>query len=235
MTVLTSESSVLATGARLPRVNLLPPEIAEGQKLRKVQMGLGVAVLGSAVVVGALYVAASHSVTSAQASLDTAQSTSQQLQSKISSLSDVTRKQAQVQAAQAQLQTAMSDEVRYSFLLKDLSLSMPTNVWLKSLSFQPKTATGSTSTPGAAAAVPAGQMPLATLTVTGVAFTHDDVALWLDALDGQKNSKGQKTYANVYFTNSTEALLGQRPTVNFSSSADLTPTALSGRYVTPRS
>jgi Tfp pilus assembly protein PilN len=226
VTVLSSESSVLATGARLPRVNLLPPEIAEGQRLRKVQLGLAVGVGGCLALVGMLYVSASHSVTSAQTSLDTAQSTGRQLQGKISSLSNVTQKQAELQAAKSQRQVAMADEVRYSFLLKDLSLSIPSNVWLKSLSFA-----APTTTPGAAAA--AGATPaVATLTVGGVGFSHDDVALWLEALAGQQNAKGQKTYANPYFTNSTETLVGSRTTVNFTSTADLTISALSGRYLT---
>lgn len=226
MTVLSSESSVLATGARLPRVNLLPPEIAEGQKLRKVQLGLGVAVLGSAAVMGVLFVSASHSVTSAQTSLDTANATTTDLQAKISRLGDVTAKQAKLQAAQAQLTSAMGDEVRYSFLLKDLSLSVPSNVWLKSLNF-----TAASTTPTSAAAA-AATPSVARLTVNGVGYSHDDVALWLEALAGQQNAKGQKTYANPYFTNSTETLIGQRTTVNFSSTADLTVSALSGRYLT---
>ena len=58
----------------------------------------------------------------------------------------------------------------------------------------------------------------------GVAFSHDDVATWLEALGRLK------TYANPYFSSSTEALIGARPVVNFSSTVDVTPTAQSHRY-----
>jgi hypothetical protein len=39
-----------------------------------------------------------------------------------------------------------------------------------------------------------------------------------------------KTYANPYFSASTEAVMGSRPVVNFSSTVDVTPTAQSHRY-----
>jgi hypothetical protein len=65
------------------------------------------------------------------------------------------------------------------------------------------------------------------VTFTGVGFKHDDVAVWLESLASQKG------YANPYFSTSTEALLGTRKTVNFTSTATLTPAAYSGRYSKP--
>jgi hypothetical protein len=74
------------------------------------------------------------------------------------------------------------------------------------------------------AATPAG---IGTVTFTGVGFSHDDVAVWLESLATQKG------YANPYFSSSTETLLGTRKTVNFTSTATLTPAAYSGRYTKP--
>jgi len=63
------------------------------------------------------------------------------------------------------------------------------------------------------------------MTATGVGFSHNDVALWLDAIAGLG-----KTYANPYFSNSTSALLGKRLVVNYNANAVVLSTAQSGRY-----
>ena len=58
-------------------------------------------------------------------------------------------------------------------------------------------------------------------------FSHDDVAAWLESV------AGLKTYDSPYFSNSTEALLGTRRTVNFTSTATVTHNAYSHRYDRP--
>lgn len=239
MTVLSSEQLLGSSTRQLPRVNLLPPEIAEQARVRKVQAGLGVCLLGSAAVVAALFVSATHGVSSANSELAAAKAEKTQLQGQIVKYRDVTAIYAQADAARAQLRTAMWDEVRYSQVLNDLSLSVSSNVWLKNLAIAPAGPTASAAgaasgTPSATAAtaqsgtaLAAGQLagtPVATLTVQGVGFSHDDVAAWLDSLAGVKH------YTDPYFSNSTEALLGSRPTVNFSSTATINGLALSGRY-----
>jgi Tfp pilus assembly protein PilN len=229
VTVLTSESTLLGTTGRLPRVNLLPPEIAEAKKAKRIQGALGVAGLASLALVGGLYLMANQSLSSAQTDLASAQEQKGQLQSQKAQYAGVTATIAAANAAQAQLVTAMADEVRYSQLLNDLSLAVPSTVWLKSLAYAPAAAAPGAmpATPAVAGAV-AAPTQVGTLTVSGVGFQHDDVALWLEAL-----SKLTKTYANPYFTNSTEALIGSRPTVNFQANAVVLSTARSGRYTTP--
>jgi Tfp pilus assembly protein PilN len=116
------------------------------------------------------------------------------------------------------LTEAMGQEVRYSGFLSDLSLSVPENVWLKSLTFTqaPTTASVGSTEPG-----------VGTVTVSGVGFSHDDVAVWLESLAGQKG------YTNPYFSSSTETLIGSRTVVDFESTATLTSEALSREYTTP--
>jgi Tfp pilus assembly protein PilN len=225
MTVLTSESNLLGTTTgRLPRVNLMPPEVAQARAMRRIQMGLGAAGLASVVVVGLLYVSASHSVSNANSDLLAAKSQATQLQGQMAKYEDVTATIDAANAAQAQLVTAMGDEVRYSQVLNDLSLAVPSTVWLTNLAF---TSSVPSAASGAAAVTYGGVSPLGMMTVSGVGFSHDDVALWLDAVAGL-----DKTYANPYFTNSTEALVGPRKTVNFNANAVVLSTAESGRYKT---
>jgi Tfp pilus assembly protein PilN len=232
VTVLTSESRLVgsATG-QLPRVNLLPPEIAEKATFQKVQIGLGCGLLATVGIVGMLFVSASSSVSSAQTDLDSATQQGTKLQAETATYANVTSVYDAAAAAQSQLVTAMGDEVRYSQLLNDLSLSVPSSVWLKSLNLSQSAAAApapGTPTTAATASSTNAVTGIGTLTVAGIGFNHDDLALWLESI------AGLKTYSNPYFTNSTEALLGpSKKVVNFSGSAGLTSAALSGRYTKP--
>ena len=202
----------------LPKVNLLPPEIAERARFRKVQAGLGGGLLAAVGVVALLYVGAVGSVNDAQAELDTATAQGAALRAETAKYADVKAVYARAAAAQAMLTQAMGEEVRYSQFLNDLSLTVPDNVWLKDVTF---------AQAPVPAAVGATEPGIGTVSFTGVGFSHDDVAVWLESLAKQKG------YANPYFTNSTKAFVGSRATVNFTSTVTLTPAALSGRYTTP--
>lgn len=216
MSAMSQESTILRGSlATLPRVNLLPPEIAEGRKFRQLQMGMGGAVLAAVGVVGLLLVSANHQVSSAQEKLDASQSTAVRLQSETAKYSQVTAIYRRAAAAQAMLAQAMGDEVRFSQLLNDMSLSVPDNVWVTTMTY--------TSAP-ATAPVGSTVTGVGTLAVSGVALSHDDVAVWLESL------AAQKTYANAYFSNATETKIGARTVVNFTSTAAVTDKALSHRY-----
>ena len=224
MKLLTSKSAadLTAAGLRpavvtLPRVNLLPPEHAERRRFRRIQYGLGGAVLGMVAVVAAGFVLASGAVGARQADVDNVNGESVRLQAESGKYASVTAAYAQAAAAQGMLTQAMGNEVRYSRLLSDLSLSIPHDVWLTQLTFAETPATSAAATtPG-----------VGSLTVTGRGFSHEDVAVWLESLSGQK------AFANPYFSSSTERLLGTRKIVDFSSTATLTNDALSGRYTKP--
>jgi Tfp pilus assembly protein PilN len=226
MSLMTETGAVVSLDS-LPRVNLLPPEIAESRRFRRIQLGLGGAVLGAVGIVALLYVAASSSVSSAQSDLDTANAKHSSLQAETARYSQVTAIYGRAAAAQAMLTQAMGEEVRYSQLMNDLSLTVPENVWLKNIVFQQTGAAGTTPGAAATATLPGTTSGIGSVTFTGVGFSHDDVAVWLESLAAQKG------YANPYFSNSAEALLGTRKTVNFTSTVTLTPAAYSGRYAKP--
>ena len=84
-----------------------------------------------------------------------------------------------------------------------------------------------------AAAGPNGQastpMPtgIGSITFSGIAFSHDDVANWLDALGKEKG------FTYPYFSNSASQKLGQRTVMKFASTVTVTDAALSGRYTKP--
>jgi Tfp pilus assembly protein PilN len=118
------------------------------------------------------------------------------------------------------LQQAMGQEIDWSTYLSDLSLRIPDNVWLTNMNAT-ESSTGLTATP------PAPGTGIGTITFGGVAFSHDDVATWLDVLAKEKG------FANVYFSNSARGVIGNRTVVNYSSSVALTDDSKSGRYTQP--
>ena len=217
-------TSISSIPVVLPRVNLLPPEIFERRQVRRIQTGLGGAVLGAVAIVGILLVSASAGVSSAQSEADAAAATGTQLRVESAKYNDVNGVYNRAAAAQAMLAQAMGEEVRYSRFLSDLSLSIPENVWLKNLTF---TQAAPTAAGAAGAAVPGVVPGIGTVTFTGVGFSHEDVAVWLESLASQKG------YVSPTFSSSTEALLGTRKIVNFTSNATLTADAYSGDYTKP--
>ncbi len=204
----------------LPSVNLLPPELAEQARLRRLKTVLAGGLVATVGVVGALYVGALADVDEATAQVAAVSSRSSELQAQTRALGHVDDLYRQADEAEDRLAAAMGEEVRFSQFLDGLSKDVPEHVWLADITF---TQTPSTASAGAVAQGPG----IGTVTFTGVGFNHDDVAVWLESLAKQKG------YTDPYFSNSTEALIGTRKTVNFTSTVTMTPDAYSGTYSTP--
>jgi len=218
---LTMSTGDVKTGSgTLPRVNLLPIEIAQAARFRRIKFGLGSVVAAALGLVALLVAGAAGSVTDAHDKVDTAAAQQRSLQSQAAQYRDVTATIARAANAQALLVTAMGEEVRYSRFLDGLAQTIPDHVWIKSVTFSQ--------------AVPAGAAPAAGATIAGIgsvtfagtAYQHEDVAVLLESL------KTQKGYGGPLFQNSTEGLIGTRTVVTFSVTVALTPEALSGRYLT---
>jgi len=206
-------------------VNLLPPEIHEAAKFRRLQFALAGVGLAAVAVVGVLTYQAHHSVAAAKDELAQAQSQQTSLQSQVTGLQSVSQVYAQVAAKQAMLTRAMGNEVRWSYYLTDLSLRVPSNVWLTNITATEQATGGAGASAPGSLPSPLVQAGIGTVQFSGVAFSHDDVATWLDALAKEKG------FTQVYFSSATKGLIGSRPVVNFVSQATLSAAALSGRYL----
>lgn len=222
---MTTQTVQSASPVVLPRVNLIPPEIAETQRLRQVQRGMVGAVVLSALLVGGLYYHAKQGMSSAQSSLTTAQAQNAALETKYHALDYVQTDFTAAQAKQDMLDQAMSQEIRWSFILQDLTTRVPNNVWLTGMTATETTAPGSTAPPPTPA--PGAVQGIGTVTFSGVAFNHDDVANFLDSIARVKG------FADPVFSNSTKNVIGTRGIVTYGSSATVTQAALSNRY-TPK-
>jgi Tfp pilus assembly protein PilN len=205
-----STQTVQGAPGGVARVNLMPPEIAEQAQLRQLQAVMGVAVLLAIVIIGALWFHERSAVSSAKDGLASAQLAEQGLQSKLASLAPVKQTEAELQAKQGLLTTALGTEVRWSYLLNDMSFRLPSGVYLTSMSV---TQSANPAT---------GQ--IAQVSFSDIGGSYNDVALTLEAL------AKERTFINPTFGSSTESSAGGRKTVNFSTTVGVTSQAYSGRY-----
>jgi Tfp pilus assembly protein PilN len=213
--------STSTTGYAVPRVNLLPPEIAEKSKVRKAQLAMVGTGLAAVAVVGVLYTQQAANVSSAQRSKDEAVADNARLRTELTKLQNVQKIHADVDTARATLATAMHDQILWSRYLHDVTLTIPETVWLTNFSV-----TMNETQPGGA---PGGNQAvldpgLGTVTIEGVAFTHNDVAAWLESLSHEKG------YTNPYFTKADDDHIGSQEVVKFSSTVNISAKALANKY-----
>jgi Tfp pilus assembly protein PilN len=217
-------TETLGSTYTLPRVNLLPPEILETRRFQRTQKALGLCVVGVLVAVGGAYVLSQQKADAAAEELAIAQAETTRLETEQAKYAEVPRVIAQVDAAKEARNQALSTNVAWYRYLNDLALTYPETVWLENF-----TATVAASTNGAAPVPVAGTNPLATpgigtVTFTGTAIEHSDVASWLDVLAGTEG------FADAYFTNSARNELDGQDVVNFTSQVVVTGDALWDRY-----
>jgi Tfp pilus assembly protein PilN len=225
-----------ATALRqLPRVDLLPPEIRERQRLRVLQRGLVASLVAAGVLVGGLHAVAAADQRDAQAQVDTQSAEAVHLALEKRQYASVPSVLAQAEAAEAELNAAMGQEVRWSLLLDDLDRRMPDGVWLNELTVTPQAsaATAAPATPaaGAGATADAGaatSSAVATIAFTGTAVSQPVVATWLRVLSAVPGFSG------AYLNSATSVPgAGSTPsTVTFNTSVTVTAAALSHRYLT---
>jgi Tfp pilus assembly protein PilN len=224
MSIMQSQESFVGVGTpvRMPRVNLLPPEILEGRRLRRTKVVLGgslVLVVAGLVGAYALQVSATNK---AQDELDAAKAENATLVQAQAKYADVPRTIRAIDAAETTRELAMANDVEWYRTLTNISLTQPSNVWLTKLTLQVSTPDAPAATGAAGSAVPAAGF--GTVTAEGSAIDHRDVATWLDTLGGQPGM------TDAYFSSSEKALIGSKVVVDFKSTANLTSDALSHRY-----
>jgi len=209
---------------------------------------LAAAVIACGGIVGAGYVATANGKAPAKAALAQAQSEQQSLTRQKASLAAAQVAHQQVLAAKQALTAAVSSEVLWSNQLDALRRRLPDGVRLSTLTVTPieQAAAGGTSASGAAAVqLPAGPggksqtttaagttVPasnyIASVSMAGVAVDNAQVASLLEMLAAIPG------WGNVYLTNTTAsgpAGPGQAKTLTYSITANITPAALSHRYM----
>lgn len=214
--------------ATMPRVDLMPVEIAERKAFRRLQWSCVAGLVACVAVVASLDYQAHHSVRDAQEKVVAAQAAHTTMQRRVSALSSVDATYARVESAKALVGQTLAGEVRWSEQLRTLSTAIPTGIWFTTLSVAPFTGqtAASTSDPASTTALGTTASTVAMITFAGLAPSRDAVAMWIEAMDSQHGFSG------ATFSTTTETVLGGARYVNFSGTVTVTSAAESGRYTT---
>jgi Tfp pilus assembly protein PilN len=195
------------------RINLLPPERAERRHARQITTTIVAAGVVVIAVLALVYVAEIFRLHSQKNALDAQQAKNATLQSQVAELSSFSQLETQLQAKTTLLSSLTQDEVRWSVILADVSLVIPSDTWLTNFTAA-ETAAGTQSSPGAT-----GTTPLGNIQLTGTTFSHLDVAKWLTRL------AGVDAFTNTYLSLSTKSTIGATNVVEFNSSVQLSDLA----------
>jgi Tfp pilus assembly protein PilN len=159
------------------QVNLLPPEILQGQRWRR--LAALVAVLGGVAIVAVIgfYLYQQNQLSSVDGEIETQATTNAGIQTQINQKQKFADLQSEAQEKEALVATAYSGEVSFSALLMDVSRVMPSDAYVDSLT--------TSVTPPATTTAAAGTTPtqlVGTLSGTGKALSIDTVAALLTRL-----------------------------------------------------
>lgn len=175
--------------AQMPRVNLLPPEIAAAAKLKRLKAVLGLTVLAVMALLVLAFLWVSGQVGGAEEELATAQATGNVLEAEVATYAEVPQVLLAVDTAQADLATAMTPEIRWSFYLNDLSLTIPRTTRLTDITAVNEAAAAQltgTVTTAEGVVTPLGEMSMGSMTFSGKSTDFDAVAVWLQSLARQE-------------------------------------------------
>lgn len=212
--------ALTAAGVPLARVNLLPPEIRDADRLRVIQASLVGGVVLATALVAVLAAAAAQGASDARAELLTAQGARAEMDRQVAELAPVRQVFADVERAETMVTAARASEVPWSRLLNDLSLVIPDGVWVETVAV---------SGPGGGTPAQAdATASYGTVTYTGRGRSHDHVAAWLEALATQPGLADP-----TISTSALDADSLSEPTVTFSSTATVTEQALAPREEQP--
>ena len=203
-----------------PQINLLPPEVKAGRRLKEIKGWLGLGVLGAVVVVGIGYFVATLEVSSAQDDLAKENDRTGTLISEKAKYAPVTPVLAELNRAQSAQAYGGALEVLWEPYLDAVTAVMPADATLETL------VVASASPVDTAPNVDTSDTPdVATVTFSGVINTLPDTAAWIDALNGVPG------FSDATLTTAQRAQDGNDdPTYEVTSSVNVDWTALSGRF-----
>jgi Tfp pilus assembly protein PilN len=197
------------------RVNLLPGEIRERERIRR--RGGAVAVVGVLVLaaLGAFYFLQQMRLNDLERDLAEQQAENDRLRGEIAELQEFDQQQRELAASEDLLNTLLADEVRWSGVLRDISLVIPGQTWLTTLNGQITQDAGATTQPAEGPSGLIGQ-----ISFNGFGLSHRAVALWLTRLEDVEG------FANPWVSTSQKTEIGLQEVVQFTSTTDLSEQVL---------
>jgi Tfp pilus assembly protein PilN len=198
------------------QVNLLPPEILEGHRSRRIAALVGAGCAVALLLVFMFYVLQTQRLGDVNDDVATQQTANQNVQTQIGALQSFATLQAAAQAQQQLLSAAYAREVSFSRLLMDVSRVIPSDMALDALTLQL-----SAPAAGAGATVTGPTVFVGTLNASGEAASVQTIATWLTRLEQVEG------WVNPWTSNATLDEEGQ--TYTFISTVDLTDSIVTDR------
>lgn len=195
------------------QINLLPSDIAERRRARQITLMLGAAGLALVAVLVLVFIIQAARLSGERGNLAEQERTNDRLQRQVTQLQGFAQLQTTLRTKEQLLGQLTANEIRWSLLLNNISLVIPSDVWLTNLSGSVQAVTGPTPTP-----TPTG--PVGTIQVAGSTFTHLDVARWLSRLSGVDE------FLFPYLSLSSKTASETTSLVDFNSSVQLSQEAL---------
>ncbi|HEX9410362.1 MAG TPA: PilN domain-containing protein [Actinomycetota bacterium] len=166
----------------MTQVNLLPTEVREGQKSRRALAAVVLAVGAAVFLLLFIYTLQTARLSNANHKLAAQQALNQGLQTQINSLQQFAQLKAEVALRQTLTQQALTNQVRWSGVLRDISMVIPNQMWLTGMNAQvSESIQGPLATPGAATVV-GPETLVGTIQFQGMASDNPTIALWLSRL-----------------------------------------------------
>ncbi|HEY8202423.1 MAG TPA: hypothetical protein VII47_13845 [Actinomycetota bacterium] len=229
----------------MKRINLLPPELGKRRRARQVTSAFVLAGVVYVVALAVLWLLGNSRLDRAKRELAEETSRADAVQAQVSKLREFSSLQADVDQKERRLVAAMAGDIHWSRVLVELSMVIPADAWLTSMSgtatlpaaAAPSAPSGGSapsapsggSAPAAPAAsagtaAPAGPPKLGTITFGAVTFDFPDIATWITRLSGDRNLQ------TIWVPSATKGQIGTRDVVNFNSTGELSGDAASKRY-----
>ncbi|MGI8575665.1 MAG: PilN domain-containing protein [Egibacteraceae bacterium] len=208
------------------KVNLLPPEIAERQRAKKITT-LSVALVAVWIfVLGGLYMLKLSDVAAAAETRDQAQAEVVELQAELATLEPVRQLAERLDTHNTLLASAMANEISWARVLNDLSLAFPANASLTSL-----TASVQAEAEGEVAAAPVEGAPDFGAEVAQLGFTGYSVERYAPGVESVLVDFAEaRGFFHSYLAAANEAEIGETEVTDFNGSVELNRKAYTNRY-----
>jgi Tfp pilus assembly protein PilN len=205
------------------QVNLLPPELRQRQRVRRLTSFVVLGGVVALALVGLFYFLQTQRLSDVEGDLANQRARNAELQGQIADLQQYADLQAQLAARQGLLATLFQNEVSWSAALLDVSRVIPDASYLTNLTGQISTLAAGEPVPEAAEATLIGNM-----TFAGVARETETIATWLTRLEQIQG------WVNPWVDTAQQTAAFSR-IYTFSSGLDLTAAAATerGRGVQP--
>jgi len=206
------------------RINLLPPENKERQRVRRQTVAVVMTGVLLLVALGAFFLLQQTRLTSAENDLRDQQAVNADLQQDVNELQQFDQLAAEVEASRGLIAQLLENQVLWSGVLRDISLVIPGQVWLDSLS---GSVTAEAAAGGATTTDTVTQGLIGAISFSGNGFDHRSVALWLARLEDVSG------FVNPWLASSTKSEIGPAEVVDFQSSVDLSADVVTPPEETP--